>query len=351
MEAYEREYRQLGAAQLEARKAAVNAQPTIKPGCAEPNSMQQAFLARLKALRSNGAERALLISATGTGKTFAAAFAVRDAIAQFQRTPSAHAPRDRESRHSQRFRMLFIVHREQIARQALKSFRIVLGGILIGLPLISGPISVFLAIENGAGFAVETARGALAGTVALAVFTCVYAAVCPKGWLKASFLSVALYVLASWIAAELPISAVTLAVAAAAAIILSLWIMPVPHGAAVKHRPPKHDLLMRMGMMMVLMIAITFLAPYIGPTASGIASTFPYMALTMAVFSQIQGGPDDARRAMHGLMLGMYSGLAFNAVVWTLAAEDRLLIAYAAATAAALAAQGVVLALTLKKTP
>ena len=70
----------------------------------------------------------------------------------------------------------------------------------------------------------------------------------------------------------------------------------------------------------------------------------------MAVFSQIQGGPDNARRAMHGLMLGMYSGLVFNAVVWALAAEDRLLIAYAAATAAALAAQGVVLALTLKKT-
>ena len=230
-----------------------------------------------------------------------------------------------------------------LATLAARRWGTVLGGILIGLPLISGPISVFLAIENGAGFAVETARGALAGTVALAVFTCVYAAVCPKGWLKASFLSVALYVLASWIAAELPISA-------AAAIVLSLWIMPVPHSAAVKHRPPKHDLLMRMGMMMVLMIAITFLAPYIGPTASGIASTFPYMALTMAVFSQIQGGPDDARRAMHGLMLGMYSGLAFNAVVWTLAAEDRLLIAYAAATAAALAAQGVVLALTLKKT-
>ena len=183
-----------------------------------------------------------------------------------------------------------------LATLAARRWGTVLGGILIGLPLISGPISVFLAIENGAGFAVETARGALAGTVALAVFTCVYAAVCPKGWLKASFLSVALYVLASWIAAELPISAVTLAVSAAAAIVLSLWIMPIPHSAAVKHRPPKHDLLMRMGMMMVLMIAITFLAPYIGPTASGIASTFPYMALTMAVFSQIQGGPDDARR-------------------------------------------------------
>lgn len=160
MEAYEREYRQLGAAQLEARKAAVNAQPTIKPGCAEPNSMQQAFLARLKALRSNGAERALLISATGTGKTFAAAFAVRDAIAQFQRTPSAHAPRDRECRHSQRFHMLFIVHREQIARQALKSFRIVLGdaagsfGLLSGNEKASGCDFVFATMQTLAKTAV-----------------------------------------------------------------------------------------------------------------------------------------------------------------------------------------------------
>lgn len=160
MEAYEREYRQLGAAQLEARKAAVNAQPTIKPGCAEPNSMQQAFLARLKALRSNGAERALLISATGTGKTFAAAFAVRDAIAQFQRTHSADAPAERESRHSQRFRMLFIVHREQIARQALKSFRIVLGdaagsfGLLSGNEKASGCDFVFATMQTLAKTAV-----------------------------------------------------------------------------------------------------------------------------------------------------------------------------------------------------
>ena len=64
-----------------------------------------------------------------------------------------------------------------LATLAARRWGTVLGGILIGLPLISGPISVFLAIENGAGFAVETARGALAGTVALAVFTCVYAAV------------------------------------------------------------------------------------------------------------------------------------------------------------------------------
>ena len=39
-----------------------------------------------------------------------------------------------------------------LATLAARRWGTVLGGILIGLPLISGPISVFLAIENGAGF-------------------------------------------------------------------------------------------------------------------------------------------------------------------------------------------------------
>lgn len=72
-----------------------------------PNPMQTTFVNRFLELRKNGAHRALLISATGTGKTYAAAFGAR-----------AMAPKS----------ILFLVHREQIARQALKSFRAVLGG-------------------------------------------------------------------------------------------------------------------------------------------------------------------------------------------------------------------------------
>lgn len=72
----------------------------------EPNSMQTAFIQSLTTLRENGAKRALLISATGTGKTYASAFAMRDANQQ---------------------RVLFIVHREQILRQAKKSYERVFG--------------------------------------------------------------------------------------------------------------------------------------------------------------------------------------------------------------------------------
>ena len=82
----------------------------------KPNSMQIKFIRNLDQLRRDGASKALLISATGTGKTFAAAFAMRE---QHQK------------------KVLFIVHREQIAKQAMRSFRTVFGsGVSYGL--ISG---------------------------------------------------------------------------------------------------------------------------------------------------------------------------------------------------------------------
>ena len=81
-----------------------------------PNLMQEEALANLSELRMQGKRKALLISATGTGKTYLSAFDVR------QYNPS---------------RMLFIVHREQIARSAMESFKKIFGdshtyGILSG---------------------------------------------------------------------------------------------------------------------------------------------------------------------------------------------------------------------------
>jgi superfamily II DNA or RNA helicase len=72
----------------------------------KPNKMQVAFLKSLKELIQNNAERALLLSSTGTGKTLASAFAMREM------NPD---------------RILFLVHREQIAKQTIKSYRRVFG--------------------------------------------------------------------------------------------------------------------------------------------------------------------------------------------------------------------------------
>lgn len=69
-----------------------------------PNAMQREFIKNFTQLIEKGEKRGLLISATGTGKTYAAAFALKEVQPE---------------------KLLFLVHREQIAKQALETFQTV----------------------------------------------------------------------------------------------------------------------------------------------------------------------------------------------------------------------------------
>jgi len=68
----------------------------------KPNLMQVTFIENLKKIIEAGKNRALLISATGTGKTYASAFAMRELGFK---------------------RVLFIAHRDHLIRQTVKSYR------------------------------------------------------------------------------------------------------------------------------------------------------------------------------------------------------------------------------------
>lgn len=83
----------------------------------EPNSMQLAALNGIESVRAQGHNRALVVSATGTGKTYLAAFDVRRFRPQ---------------------RMLFVVHREQILQKARADFHRVIGGNEEDFGILSG---------------------------------------------------------------------------------------------------------------------------------------------------------------------------------------------------------------------
>ena len=72
----------------------------------KPNKMQIAFVKNVMEMRAQHIDRALLLSSTGTGKSLASAFMLREMGTR---------------------RALFIVHREQIAKQTLKSYKRVFG--------------------------------------------------------------------------------------------------------------------------------------------------------------------------------------------------------------------------------
>ena len=50
--------------------------PSFENYCLKPNAMQVGFISNLRKILASGEDRALLISATGTGKTYASAFAM-----------------------------------------------------------------------------------------------------------------------------------------------------------------------------------------------------------------------------------------------------------------------------------
>ena len=96
-----------------ARRAEV---PSLEIYRLQPNSMQVGFINNLRKIYEAGEDKALLISATGTGKTYASAFAAREL--QFKR-------------------VLFLVHRNQIAKQAMKSYRKVFDG-KVSMGMVAG---------------------------------------------------------------------------------------------------------------------------------------------------------------------------------------------------------------------
>lgn len=72
----------------------------------KPNKMQVAFVKNVMEMRAQHIDRALLLSSTGTGKSLASAFMLREMGTK---------------------RVLFVVHREQIAKQTMKSYKRVFG--------------------------------------------------------------------------------------------------------------------------------------------------------------------------------------------------------------------------------
>jgi superfamily II DNA or RNA helicase len=88
------------------------AQEDISTDDIAPNKMQQEALKALAKLQQDNKHKALLISATGTGKTYLSAFAVKKANPK---------------------RLLFLAHREQILKQACKTFAKIIPDIQYGI--------------------------------------------------------------------------------------------------------------------------------------------------------------------------------------------------------------------------
>ena len=215
-------------------------------------------------------------------------------------------------------------------------------GWLVGLPLTSGPVAFFLALDYGAGFAVRAAAGSLAGTAVQAGFCLAYvraAQVC--NWPIALMAATVAFVLGG-VLCEItaPRLAVLLPLAVTA---LALALRLLPRAAAparIAIAPPKWDVPARMIVAAGLVVGLSSAAPLIGPQLAGLIATYPVFASVLAVFAHCLEGEPAARRVLQGLLIGLFGFAGFFAVLAGALPTFGVTGAFACAALTALAIQG-----------
>ncbi|MDA3936422.1 MAG: hypothetical protein PF636_06100 [Actinomycetota bacterium] len=210
------------------------------------------------------------------------------------------------------------------------------GGLLLGLPLVSGPVSAMLFAQYGSQFAVHAAYGTLLGFVAAGMFCTSYAVVAPRhAWWQslvaayATFFTVAgllslLHVALGWALVSVPVILVSLAFA-----------IRVPESAHDEPVPRKRILALRMALAGAMVVLITTCAGRLGPEIAGFLAPLPVIAAIMAASSHRRSGSDSAHRLLRGAVLGSWGGAAFFSVVILLSGSAGPITTYSVATIAA----------------
>jgi hypothetical protein len=222
----------------------------------------------------------------------------------------------------------------------------VVSGLLVGLPLTSGPVSLFLALQYGTEFASRAAVGNLAGQASVCAFCLAFSLMAPRfGWpvcavvgLLAFLAATALWSLVAW-----PLWAAALLVLAAIAVSTRL-IPRSSHGTAAP-RPPGWDLPARMAIASAFVLVLTTVAGALGPQLAGMLAPFPTFAVVLGSFTLRQQGPPAAAALLRGVTAGSLGYMVFFLIVGLLLTRIGLAGAYLFATAAALSTNGVHLAI------
>jgi hypothetical protein len=225
-----------------------------------------------------------------------------------------------------------------------------ISGWLVGLPFTSGPVSLFLAFEQGTAFAAAAAAGSIAGVAASAVFAVAYAAMAQRYRWPASLAvaSVAFAVAVTALHAMplgsgLPLPLLALYAGGVTAAIAGIRLIPPPRALDEAPAPPRWDLPVRMAVATALVVVITSAAPLLGPQLSGLLTTYPIYAGVLAVFAHSQRGGAAATQVVRGLCYGILAFATFFLAVGALVDRAGVLPAFAVAVTGAVLVQAVTL--------
>jgi len=224
------------------------------------------------------------------------------------------------------------------------------GGWLVGFPLTSGPVSLFLAIEQGPSFAAEAALATIAGLTPVLGFCLAYFIAAQKHpWPFALVLALSVYAVAAILLQTLGLTGGIGVAVFGAAFVIVLVVCPRVKKETPNAPPPAWDLPYRMAAATALVLTLTGAAEILGPALTGLVSPFPVFGAVLCAFSHRTGGGEAAQATARGIILGSAAFIPFFAIVHWWVEALPLALCYALAAIAAMGLNAALLALAWRR--
>jgi hypothetical protein len=218
------------------------------------------------------------------------------------------------------------------------------GGWLVGLPLTSGPVAFFLALDYGTEFARQSAGGSLAGVAAEAGFCVGYAWAAKRlRWPLAFAIGAVAFALTGGLLQWIAPGPLFMLLVAVLALLLGLRLIPRAHVPAPLEALPHWDIPARMIVATALVVVLTAAAPMVGPRVSGLLASFPVFAAVLTVFAHRMQGRAAAEQVLWGLLLGLFAFAGFFTVIEVSIGRAGIALAFVCAIVCAVAIQAVTL--------
>lgn len=230
-----------------------------------------------------------------------------------------------------------------LASLAARRWGNAIAGLITGFPLMTGPISVFLAIEQGATFTVAATTGILIALIGVAVYAAVYALVARfAAWPAAIAAAYIAFFATGWAVQPVADTLWKAAAGAYCAILLSVIVIPRFAGAGGTARVPYWEIWLRMFATAAMIAIVTTIAKLVGPAWTGIIATIPVMGTVMAVFTHGRWGAEAVTTFLRSMMLSMFSFATFFVVVALGLERFGIVATYIAATLVAVSLSPIV---------
>lgn len=217
-------------------------------------------------------------------------------------------------------------------------------GWLVGLPLTSGPVIFFLAMEQGTPFAAQAAKGTILGLISVAAFILVYARLCTRaGWPLSTVAGWCAYLALTVVFMRLSFSLTGAFFVAVAALAVTLALLPQRSSERSAVRSPRSEIFLRMFFATALVLGLTGTAKWLGPGLSGLIAPFPVYSTILAAFTHRSEGGAAAARLLRGVVFGSFTFALFFFVLAGMLERLGIAAAFTVAGAAALVLHGYLL--------